>query len=84
MRLEELNALSENPNLWDDAEKAQKLMSEKNNLEYSLNNYKDMETSLSDLTALAELAEEEEDEEVLADGRQTIGRAEGQNQTGRA
>lgn len=67
MRLDELNALSENPNLWDDAEKAQKLMSEKNNLEYSLNNYKDMETSLSDLTALAELAEEEEDEEVLAD-----------------
>lgn len=67
LRLEELSSLSENPKLWDNAAKAQKLMTEKNNLESNLNNFKSMETSLSDLLELAEMAEEEEDEELIFD-----------------
>lgn len=72
MRLEELNSLSEDPKLWDNAEKAQKLMSEKNTLEANLDNYKAMESSLSDLTELAEMAEAENDEELIADIMQQL------------
>lgn len=67
MRLEELNSLSEDPRLWDNAEKAQKLMTEKNTLEANLDNYKAMESSLADLTELAEMAEAENDEELISD-----------------
>lgn len=67
MRLSELNALSEDTNLWNDAEKARKLMSEKTNLETNLNNYQEMEQALADYTELAELAESDGDEEVTAD-----------------
>ena len=72
LRLDELNTLSEDPKLWDDADKAQRLMSEKNNLEESINNYQEMERSLKDLTDLAEMAEEEGDEALVADIQQQM------------
>lgn len=62
-----MTALSADPGLWNDAEKAQKLMSEKTNLETSLNNFQEMQTALNDLCDLAELAEAEGDETVVAD-----------------
>ena len=65
--MDELTALSADPGLWNDAEKAQKLMSEKTNLETSLNNFQEMQTALNDLCDLAELAEAEGDETVVAD-----------------
>lgn len=67
MRLEELNALSEDPKLWDNAAHAQKLMTEKNTLETNLNSLKSLETSLSDYMELAEMAEEEDDEELITE-----------------
>lgn len=42
-------------------------MTEKNNLESNLHNYQQMQTSLDDLAALADLAEAEEDEAVVSD-----------------
>lgn len=72
LRLDELNTLSEDPKLWDDADKAQRLMSEKNNLEEAINNYQEMERSLKDLTDLAEMAEEEGDEALVADIQQQM------------
>ncbi len=42
-------------------------MSEKNNLEFSLNNFHSMEQTLTDLVELSELAEAEDDEDVIAD-----------------
>lgn len=42
-------------------------MSEKTNLELNLSNYQDMEQSLRDLSDLAELAEAENDDAVMAD-----------------
>lgn len=42
-------------------------MTEKNNLESNLHNYQQMQTSLDDLAALADLAEAEEDEAVVND-----------------
>lgn len=41
-------------------------MSEKNNLETALTNFKEMQAALNDLTGLAEMAEEEGDETVVA------------------
>lgn len=53
--------------MWNNPQNAQKLMSEKNNLEFSLNNFHSMEQTLTDLVELSELAEAEDDEDVIAD-----------------
>lgn len=42
-------------------------MSEKNNLEFNLDNFKRMQSALNDLADLAELAEAENDEAVIGD-----------------
>ena len=69
MRLEELNALSEDPKLWDTPEKAQKLMSEKTNLENALQTYQKMNQALKDNIEMAELYESDENmsQAVLAE-----------------
>ena len=46
-------------------------MSEKNNLETALTNFKEMQSALNDLTGLAEMAEEEGDETVVAEVMQS-------------
>ena len=61
MRLEELNALTEDSKLWDNPEKAQKLMSEKTNLENALQTYQRMNQALKDNVEMAELYENEEE-----------------------
>lgn len=63
--MDELTSLSSDPNLWSDADKAQKLMSEKNTLEENLNNFQEMKKSLQDLSDLAEMAEAEHDEATV-------------------
>ena len=67
--MEELNALSEDPKLWDTPEKAQKLMSEKTNLENALQTYQKMNQALKDNLEMAELYESDEDmsQAVLAE-----------------
>ncbi len=67
MRLEELNALTAAPELWNDAARAQKLLSEKNALEESLTSLQQTESSLKDLAELCELAEEENNRELVDD-----------------
>ena len=59
MRLDELNVLSADPDLWNDAAKAQKLMSEKNFLEEGINHYREMEKNLADYAEMAELSEDD-------------------------
>jgi len=67
LRLEELEALTSDADLWADPQNARKLMSEKNNLEFSLTNFQKMQNSLKDLIDIAELAEEEGDEGLISD-----------------
>ncbi len=67
MRLEELDALTAAPELWNDAARAQKLLSEKNSLEESVTALKQTETSLNELGELCELAEEEGNQELVAE-----------------
>ena len=67
MRLEELDALTAAPELWNDAARAQKLLSEKNSLEESVTALKQTETSLNELSELCKLAEEEGNRELVAE-----------------
>ncbi len=64
-RLEEVNGLLEDPKVWDDAEKAQKLGKEKRTLELVVNNLQQVETSLNDSRELFEMAREENDDATL-------------------
>ena len=64
-RREELEALSLDPNLWNNQEKAQKLMSEKNTLDASLTAYDNYNKSLNDYVEMVDFAESENDEEML-------------------
>ncbi len=47
-RLEEFNARVEDPNLWDDPEKAQKLMRDRQSLVDAIDGYKAMAQELED------------------------------------
>lgn len=67
MRLEELNSLTASPELWNDAQKAQKLLSEKNKLESDISNITQIEISCQELVELCELAEEEGSQEMVND-----------------
>ena len=67
LRLDELNVLSADSNLWNNPERAQKLMSEKNILEENLHNFQQQQKSLEEYTELAELAETENDEVLIAE-----------------
>ncbi|MGE5546796.1 MAG: peptide chain release factor 2 [Solirubrobacterales bacterium] len=71
-RLDELNALSEDPNLWNDADRAQKLMQERTRLDGQINGCRAVERELDDLLGLIELAELEGDEAVAADAEQQL------------
>ncbi|WP_417318153.1 peptide chain release factor 2 [Emcibacter sp.] len=71
-RLAELNALSEDPNLWNDASKAQKLMQERQKLDQAISLCKNVEQDLNDNIELIEMGEMEGDEEVVAEAEQAI------------
>ncbi len=71
-RMEEFNAMSEDPELWNDPAKAQKLMRERQMLADALDNYKSLSTELQDNIDLIELGEMEEDAEVVAEAESAI------------
>lgn len=71
-RLEEFNARVEDPNLWDDAEGAQKLMRERQLLVDAIDGVKSLMTDLSDNIEMIELGEMEDDDEVVKDAEEAI------------
>ncbi len=71
-RLEEFNAMSEDPDLWNDPAKAQKLMRERQMLVDAINNYKSLSVDLQDNIELIELGEMEDDAEVIAEAEAAI------------
>ncbi len=71
-RLEEFNARVEDPDLWNDPEKAQKLMRDRQMLIDKLDSYKAIETGLSDNIELIELGEMEDDTEVVEEAEAAI------------
>ncbi|MEQ1599457.1 MAG: peptide chain release factor 2 [Methylotenera sp.] len=64
-KLEEVNGLMEDPKIWDNAEKAQKLGKEKRSLELIVHNLQSLESNLKDAKELFEMAREESDDDTL-------------------
>ncbi|MCX5570706.1 MULTISPECIES: peptide chain release factor 2 [Kaistia] len=71
-RLLELNALSETQNFWDDPQKAQKLMRERQGLEDGINAVLTSERELADNIELIEMGEAEGDASIIADAEAAI------------
>ncbi|MFC5068996.1 peptide chain release factor 2 [Flaviflagellibacter deserti] len=71
-RLKELNALSEDPTLWDDADRAQKLMRERTDLETRIEQILRFDRELADNVELIELGEAEGDDGVISEAEAAI------------
>lgn len=67
-----MNALAEDPTLWDDPENAQKIMQERTRLDNRITNIKDIEQTLSDNIEMIELAEAEEDTDLIEECENVI------------
>ncbi|WP_110095644.1 peptide chain release factor 2 [Novacetimonas maltaceti] len=71
-RLAELNNRVEDPDLWNDAEAAQKLMRERTLLANQIEGVQKLEGEVRDTLELVELAEMEGDGDVVAEGVQAL------------
>ncbi|MHC8494076.1 peptide chain release factor 2 [Thalassospira sp. SM2505] len=71
-RLDELNALAEDPTLWDNAANAQKVMRERTQLDDAINGYKKLAQELEDNIELIELGEAEGDAETVAEAEEGL------------
>ncbi|WP_186389270.1 MULTISPECIES: peptide chain release factor 2 [unclassified Stappia] len=72
VRLDELNAASEDPTLWNDPAKAQKLMRERQQLDDGLSGVRKLEADLADNLELIELGEMEGDKEVIGEAEAAL------------
>ncbi|KMW57883.1 Peptide chain release factor 2 [Candidatus Rhodobacter oscarellae] len=73
-RLEEFNARVEDPTLWDDPEKAQKLMRDRQALVDQLDTVAGIERDMNDNAELIELGEMEDDQDVIAEAEAALTR----------
>ena len=66
-QLDELNKIAEDPSLWDNKEKAQKILKEKSLVEEKLNKFNNLKNLLNNNLSYLELAEIENDSQLLND-----------------
>jgi peptide chain release factor 2 len=71
-RLDVLNEQVEDPDLWSDSEKAQKIMKERTRLEGSVSSVRKIETNLNDTLELLEMAEAESDQDMIDEAESTL------------
>jgi peptide chain release factor 2 len=71
-KLADLNARAEHPDFWNDSQAAQKIMREKNDLEFKLNGIVKLERDLEDAVTLIELGEMESDQATIDEGEAQI------------
>ncbi|MFT7059276.1 MAG: peptide chain release factor 2 [Pseudorhodobacter sp.] len=71
-RLEEFNAMIENPDLWNDPTKAQKLMRERQAIMDQFSTYQLLETGMNDNVELIELGEAEGDAEIITEAEDSL------------
>jgi peptide chain release factor 2 len=71
-RLEEFNAMSEDPDLWNDPARAQALMRDRQMLSDAIDSYTALAQELKDQRELIELGEAEGDDEVVAEAEVAI------------
>ncbi|MBN8956358.1 MAG: peptide chain release factor 2 [Rhizobiales bacterium] len=72
VRLAELNKQAEGPDFWNEPERAQRLMQERNALEDQLTSIGRLERELDDQLMLIELGESENEEKVVAEAEAAI------------
>jgi peptide chain release factor 2 len=72
LRLDELNRLAGDPALWNDAERAQTLMRERQHLESAIGNYRELERALDDNVELIAMAEAEGDDGIIAEAEAAL------------
>ncbi|MBX3567296.1 MAG: peptide chain release factor 2 [Rhizobiaceae bacterium] len=71
-RLDYLNSLAEDPNLWNDPQEAQKLMRERQNLDDAITSIRKLGQALEDNVGLIELGEEEGDASIVSEAETAI------------
>ncbi|AQS47875.1 MULTISPECIES: peptide chain release factor 2 [Thioclava] len=71
-RIEEFNAMIEDPTLWDDQARAQKLMRDRQQLMDKFETYNRIKQDLEDNVELIELGEMEDDEEVVSEAEASL------------
>jgi len=71
-RLEEFNAMVEDPDLWNDPEKAQKLMRDRQILIDKMGTYDAIKQGLEDNAELIEMGEMEDDQEIVTEAEAAI------------
>jgi peptide chain release factor 2 len=71
-RLDELNSLSEDPNLWNKPAEAQAMLRERNQIDTLISGYKRLDLEFADNLELAEMAEAEGDEAVLVEAENAL------------
>lgn len=75
-RLEEVNRELENPEVWNEPDRAQALGKERAQLELAVNTLVDLDSGLEDAHELFEMAKEEDDEETLVSVQDDLNRLE--------
>ena len=73
-RLDELNARSEDPDLWNDPAKAQKVMRDRQQLADKIDGYKELSQELHDNVELIELGEMEDDADIVTEAEAALAR----------
>lgn len=71
-RLEEFNAMIEDPTLWDDPERAQKLMRDRQGLMDGIEGIEALERDTSDNVEMIEMGEMEDDAEIVSEAENSI------------
>jgi len=71
-RLEEFNAMSEDPDLWNDPDKAQKLMQQRQQLSDAIDAANTIAQDLEDNVGMIELGEAEDDQEVITEAEEAL------------
>ncbi|MBI1272730.1 MAG: peptide chain release factor 2 [Alphaproteobacteria bacterium] len=72
IRLDELNALAEDPNLWDSPRNAQAIMRERTHLDDAVNGYRRLERELKDNIDMIGLAGAENDKALVQEAEKNI------------
>lgn len=73
-RLDELNSLTSDPGLWNDAKHAQTLLRERNHLSELIGNYQELDKTAKDSLELAEMGEAEGDNSIVSDAEAELGK----------
>lgn len=70
-RISEITSLSEQEGFWDDHNTANKLLKEKKNLESKVGAFEDLQSAFEDIEVMITLAEEEDDESLVPEIKQS-------------